>query len=299
MELLTRSTDPDWDRIVYVYVDKVENISKIVLGKEMYKLLIVDEGSMTIRCCQSKKTVVAPSIVLLSDEEVSFADEKDVELTVVYFKGTEVRDEFTRERVKSGEFENEVGRVIFQDYLLIQEFDFVKDIKDKVKALKPSAYIKISKLVANIGNELNNQVDGFWPCRSRSYLMELLYYIRFLHSDNDTVDVKEKTSSDMVSDIIEYLSEHISERVTVEDIVKEYSINRNILNQIFIKEVSMTCMNYFEKMRMSLAQTMLAETELQIAEIADRVGYPDPNYFAKVFKKYTGVTPSKYRESSM
>lgn len=299
MELLTRSTDPDWDRIVYVYVDKVENISKIVLGKEMYKLLIVDEGSMTIRCGQSKKIVVAPSIVLLSDEEVSFADEKDVELTVVYFKGTEVRDEFTRERVKSGEFENEVGRVIFQDYLLIQEFDFVKDIKDKVKALKPSAYIKISKLVANIGNELNNQVDGFWPCRSRSYLMELLYYIRFLHSDNDTVDVKEKTSSDMVSDIIEYLSEHISERVTVEDIVKEYSINRNILNQIFIKEVSMTCMNYFEKMRMSLAQTMLAETELQIAEIADRVGYPDPNYFAKVFKKYTGVTPSKYRESSM
>lgn len=299
MELLTRSTDPDWDRVVYVYVDKIKDTSKLVLGKEMYKLLIVDEGSMTIRCGQSKKTVVAPSIVLLSDEEVSFADEKDVELTVVYFKGTEVRDEFTRERVKSGEFENEVGRVIFQDYLLIQEFDFVKDIKDKVKALKPSAYIKISKLVANIGNELNNQVDGFWPCRSRSYLMELLYYIRFLHSDNDTVDVKEKTSSDMVSDIIEYLSEHISERVTVEDIVKEYSINRNILNQIFIKEVSMTCMNYFEKMRMSLAQTMLAETELQIAEIADRVGYPDPNYFAKVFKKYTGVTPSKYRESSM
>jgi len=299
MELLTRSTDPDWDRVVYVYVDKIKDTSKLVLGKEMYKLLIVDEGSMTIRCGQSKKTVVAPSIVLLSDEEVSFADEKDVELTVVYFKGTEVRDEFTRERVKSGEFENEVGRVIFQDYLLIQEFDFVKDIKDKVKALKPSAYIKISKLVANIGNELNNQVDGFWPCRSRSYLMELLYYIRFLHSDNDTVDVKEKTSSDMVSDIIEYLSEHISERVAVEDIVKEYSINRNILNQIFIKEVSMTCMNYFEKMRMSLAQTMLAETELQIAEIADRVGYPDPNYFAKVFKKYTGVTPSKYRESSM
>lgn len=299
MELLTRSTDPDWDRVVYVYVDKIKDTSKLVLDSEMYKLLIVDEGSMTIRCGQSKKLVVAPSIVLLSDEEISFADEKDVELTVAYFKGTEVRDEFTRERVKSGEFENEVGRVIFQDYLLIQEFDFVKDIKDKVKALKPSAYIKISKLVANIGNELNNQVDGFWPCRSRSYLMELLYYIRFLHSDNDTVDVKEKTSSDMVSDIIEYLSEHISERVAVEDIVKEYSINRNILNQIFIKEVSMTCMNYFEKMRMSLAQTMLAETELQIAEIADRVGYPDSNYFAKVFKKYTGVTPSKYRESSM
>lgn len=299
MELLTRSTDPDWDRVVYVYVDKIKDTSKLVLDSEMYKLLIVDEGSMTIRCGQSKKIVVAPSIVLLSDEEISFADEKDVELTVVYFKGTEVRDEFTRERVRSGEFENEVGRVIFQDYLLIHEFEAVSDIKDKVKALKPSAHIKLSKLVSSMGNELSMQSDGFWPCRSRSYLMELLYYIKYLHSESDTVDIKEKSSSDMVSDIIEYLSEHISERVAVEDIVKEYSINRNILNQIFIKEVSMTCMNYFEKMRMSLAQTMLAETELQIAEIADRVGYPDPNYFAKVFKKYTGVTPSKYRESSM
>lgn len=299
MELLTRSTDPDWDRVVYVYVDKIKDTSKLVLDSEMYKLLIVDEGSMTIRCGQSKKIVVAPSIVLLSDEEISFADEKDVELTVVYFKGTEVRDEFTRERVRSGEFENEVGRVIFQDYLLIHEFETVSDIKDKVKTLKPSAHIKLSKLVSSMGNELNMQSDGFWPCRSRSYLMELLYYIKYLHSESDTVDIKEKSSSDMVSDIIEYLSEHISERVAVEDIVKEYSINRNILNQIFIKEVSMTCMNYFEKMRMSLAQTMLAETELQIAEIADRVGYTDPNYFAKVFKKYTGVTPSKYRESSM
>ena len=103
----------------------------------------------------------------------------------------------------------------------------------------------------------------------------------------------------MVSEIMQYLSEHISEKISLEDILKEYSINRNLLNQIFIKETSMTCLNYLEKMRMGLAQTMLAETELQIAEISDRVGYPDPNYFIKVFKKHTGVTPSKYRESSM
>lgn len=52
-------------------------------------------------------------------------------------------------------------------------------------------------------------------------------------------------------------------------------------------------------MRVNLAQIMLAETELQITEIAERVGYEEANYFAKVFKKYTGVTPSKYRDSFM
>ena len=50
---------------------------------------------------------------------------------------------------------------------------------------------------------------------------------------------------------------------------------------------------------MNLSQIMLADTELQVAEIAGRVGYLDSNYFIKVFKKHTGVTPSKYRESCM
>ena len=53
------------------------------------------------------------------------------------------------------------------------------------------------------------------------------------------------------------------------------------------------------KMRMNLSKLMLADTELQVAEIAERVGYLEPNYFAKVFKKHTGVTPSQYRGSCM
>ena len=261
--------------------------------------MIINKGSMTVSCDNVKKVVVAPAIIMVSDEEISFADTKDIDITVVYFKGTEVRDEFTRERIKSGEFEKEEGRTIFQDYLLIHEFASIKSIKDKIITLKPSAHIKMSKLAMNINNELTEQSDGFWPCRSRSYLMELLYYIKYLRSDSDTVDIKEKSDKDTVGEIMQYLSEHISEKVSLEDIVKEYSINRNLLNQIFIKETSMTCLNYLEKMRMGLAQTMLADTELQIAEISDRVGYPDPNYFIKVFKKHTGVTPSKYRESCM
>lgn len=299
MELLTRSTDPDWDRVVYVYVDQIDNTSRFVLENEMYKLLIINKGSMTVNIDKAKKVVVAPSIMMLSDETISFTDVKDIDITVVYFKGTEVRDEFTKERIASGEFEKEVGRTIFQDYLLINEFVKQQVIKGKVIALKPSAHIKVSKLAMNIGNELTEQADGFWPCRSRSYLMELLYYIKYLRSASDIVDIQEKSASDMVGEIMQYLSEHISEKVSLEDIVKEYSINRNLLNQIFIKETSMTCLNYLEKMRIGLAQTMLADTELQIAEISDRVGYPDPNYFIKVFKKHTGVTPSKYRESSM
>lgn len=297
MKLYTKSTDPNWDRVVYVYVDRIVEPSKFVLEDEMYKLLIINEGTMTVNCGESKKVVVAPSIIMLSDEKVSFTDVKDIDITVVYFKGTEVRDEFTKERIESGEFEKEIGRTVFQDFLLINEFVCRQDIKEKAIALKPSAHRKLSMLAMCIGKELSEQSDGFWPCRSRSYLMELLYNIKYLCPAADFVDVREKTSGDMVGEIMQYLSEHISEKICLEDLVKEYSINRNLLNQIFVKETSMTCLNYLEKMRMGLAMTMLADTELQIAEISDRVGFDDPNYFGKVFKKHTGVTPSKYREN--
>ena len=105
------------------------------------------------------------------------------------------------------------------------------------------------------------------------------------------------SGNDLVSDIIQYMGAHIEEKITQEDITKKFSVNRNALNTMFVKETSMTWLNYFTKMRINLAQIMLAETELQIAEIAARVGYEDSNYFIKVFKKNTGVTPSKYRES--
>ena len=127
MELLTRSTDPDWDRVVYVYVDKIKDTSKLVLDSEMYKLLIVDEGSMTIRCGQSKKIVVAPAIVLLSDEEISFADEKDAELTEEEAR-EQVEDaaQSITEIMENGGSYEEAEDVLLEDLGL--EMDYIFDL---------------------------------------------------------------------------------------------------------------------------------------------------------------------------
>ena len=59
----------------------------------------------------------------------------------------------------------------------------------------------------------------------------------------------------------------------------------------------MTCLNYLLNLRMDLAKILLTKTELPISEIGARVGFPDPNYFAKIFRRETGVTPSRFRAS--
>ena len=57
----------------------------------------------------------------------------------------------------------------------------------------------------------------------------------------------------------------------------------------------MTCMNYLLNLRVDLAKAMLINTELPINEICSRVGYSDQNYFSKLFKHVTGLTPTQYR----
>lgn len=297
MELYTRNHDPAWDRVVHICVDQCERISECINDKQTYKIVLVDSGSLLVESAGAKKLLSAPAVLLLTNEAVSFSLEKDVKTTTIFFRTTEIREEFTLERIQAKEFEYQMGRTIYQDYLLIKSFEKENASPGRILPLGLSAYAKISKNIRAMNAELKEQNDDFWPCRSRSYMMELLYFISYVCAAKDTHVVEETIGNDTVSEIMQYLSEHIGERILLEDIMKEFAINRNRLNELFIKETSMTCLNYFEKMKINLSQIMLAETELQIGEIAARVGYFDGNYFTKVFKKHTGVTPNQYRKS--
>lgn len=317
MELFTRSYDKEWNRIVNIYVHQCRGIPEFINDKDTYKIMALDEGTLSFESEGQTKMVSAPSVFVMTDGEVTFSSMKDVSTTTVFFRTTEIREEFTPERINSGEFERDMGRTIYQDYLLIRPFEPEKSKAATVLLPGLSAYEKIKKIIRLMNQELTGQSDGYWPCRSRSYLIELLSFVGYVCATPAVYIVKEnvedtkaigalcaryseadnESGNEIVSKIIQYLSEHIGDKVTQEEIMKEFSLNRNRLNELFIRETSMTCLNYLVKMRVNLAQIMLAETALQIGEIAARVGYADSNYFIKVFKKFTGVTPSKYRES--
>lgn len=294
MQLWTKHHDPAWDRTVYLCVAQGEAAAAEINQPEYIKVLVVEKGSVSFESGKVKRVVTAPALVLLSDDLIENFSVNGAEIRMVFLKPTEIREEFTMERIRSGEFEREQGRTIYQDYLLVKSFE-KENGTVRVIPLGLSASSKIGKTIDLMQTQLLTQPDDFWPCRSRSYLMELLYFISYVCAER--VEPNTVVNDDTVCKIMVYLSEHIGDRLTQEDIMKEFSLNRNLLNALFVRETSQTCMNYLMKMRVNLAQIMLAETELQIGEIAARVGYPDSNYFIKVFKKNTGVTPSKYRES--
>ena len=298
MKLCTECHWDDWDRIVDIYAERTSSIPDYINTEDRFKLIILDKGAMHIECGDEKIDVKAPSVIMLSQKDkIKVKILKPVKLQILYYDPTVIREEFTYDRLWSGEFEKSEGQVIYQDFVLIMPFIWFPDLADRVIEVSLNAMAKIRDLFTSTECELAGQRDGFWPCRSRSYLMELLYFILYTYIliepeeevTRDALDYKEFTA------ICEYLNEHIAEKITVSTITSEFLLNRNKLNDLFMENASMTCMDYLLHLRIDLAKIFLTKTEILIGEVSSRVGFSDPDYFAKVFKKNVGVAPTKFR----
>ncbi|MBO5955619.1 MAG: helix-turn-helix domain-containing protein [Clostridia bacterium] len=73
------------------------------------------------------------------------------------------------------------------------------------------------------------------------------------------------------------------------------NVNASYLSSLFKKETGKTITNYVNQKRVEHAIYLLCSTDLPISVVGQRCGIPDDNYFTKIFKKYTAVTPKQYR----
>lgn len=101
--------------------------------------------------------------------------------------------------------------------------------------------------------------------------------------------------SKAVARIISFLSDNYSQEIPLSFLAEMVHFSESHLSRAFKKETALTISQYIAALRCKLAARMLKDTDLPIQEISSHVGYPDSNYFVKVFKKQYGVTPSAFR----
>lgn len=82
--------------------------------------------------------------------------------------------------------------------------------------------------------------------------------------------------------------------LSLENIASNMSINASHLSNIFKKEAGLSVIEYLTECRMKNAKELIDRGNKKLFEIAELVGFNDPYYFSKCFKKYTGVSASKY-----
>jgi YesN/AraC family two-component response regulator len=98
--------------------------------------------------------------------------------------------------------------------------------------------------------------------------------------------------------VIEYIHSFYNKQINKEELAAKLSAHPSHLARKFKEETKMTLTAYQQKLRINQAKHMLKTENLSVEEIAWTIGYEDPSYFARVFKKETGRTPSHYRDEA-
>lgn len=99
--------------------------------------------------------------------------------------------------------------------------------------------------------------------------------------------------------LILHLNQSYQNAWSVEEMARCCGFSTSYFGHIFKKTMGVSPMQYLTELRMAKAKDLLLEEGMTIAEVADLVGYRDPLYFSRVFKRMVGIPPHEYREDGV
>ena len=103
-------------------------------------------------------------------------------------------------------------------------------------------------------------------------------------------------NSDLGHEIRLYIATHLTENLSVDTICSKYNISPSGLYQLFQKVFGCGVVKIIREERIKRAKELLLDSNFSISDIASQVGILDANYFIRVFKAETGMTPGEYRK---
>ncbi|MGF7048007.1 two-component system response regulator YesN [Paenibacillus sp. DS2015] len=110
---------------------------------------------------------------------------------------------------------------------------------------------------------------------------------------------RQSSYNQLVESAKEYILLHYHESdISINKVCNHLHISTGYFSSIFKKEVKMTFVNYLMHHRMETAKVLLRSTDMKAFEIAEKVGFADPNYFSFCFRKKFGISPKEYRNNS-
>jgi AraC-like DNA-binding protein len=92
-----------------------------------------------------------------------------------------------------------------------------------------------------------------------------------------------------------YIELHVFEKISSSEIAKKLRVNCDYLGRTYKKSTGETITQTIHRLRVKKAKELLMEQELNIAEISESCGFNDPVFFRRIFRKFTNLTPGKYR----
>jgi len=225
-----------------------------------YSLLIINSG-IPYTYCQAESSI---SYIALNFDYTQAAVSHRLPIPPVS------RDKFTKDML--------LDAVNFDDAEFLSGVLYIREI--------PSIHQKLSEIV----NE---------------YTKKLLYYetkighilAECLSDALRQLKAKNTVNKQCTGNILSYIQDHFNHTLTNASLGEKFGYHPNYINQLIKGATGMSLHQYVIHLRMICAVNLLENTSLPVGEIALRCGFCDIAYFSQYFKKYFGISPSKYRSS--
>jgi YesN/AraC family two-component response regulator len=154
-------------------------------------------------------------------------------------------------------------------------------------------YVKDMHLKSNevIGGELLAKFQAIADIREfREWLMQAAEQTFRFAEERES-----NKSSESVEQIKRYVEAHLAGDLSLQAVAERVSLHPRYVSQLFKEETGVNFVEYVNKRRIEAAALLIKSTDLNVEQIAARVGFNTPAYFIKKFKEAYGVTPKTYK----
>lgn len=233
---------------------------------EQTELLFIEKGNCTIRCDDKNYDVGKGDLVIINPNELHSYNGYNTHTCLIFYP----------------EFFSDV---IFERYIL--------------KNYIPGDKI-ISEYISSIANEYKNPTFiSNMIIKAKSY--ELMAYLikNYTRTQISNVEYDRLISKRRkINNILDYIECHLHENISTSDIAKEFFISETYLCRLFNAELGISPLNHINNMRIQESMVLLKTTNESVSTIAMHLGFSSINYFSRIFKKFTGLTPQEYRKNT-
>ena len=115
-------------------------------------------------------------------------------------------------------------------------------------------------------------------------------------SQSELIPLPKQVSNHVINATIAYIADTFSEPVGLQEAAAFLDLSESHLSRLFKEVTGLNFLQYLNAYRINQAAIMMKDPKKNISEIATNCGFPTPGYFAKIFKRFIGKTPTQFRD---
>ncbi|MRH41472.1 response regulator [Aquibacillus halophilus] len=153
----------------------------------------------------------------------------------------------------------------------------------------------VSQVLNEMGVEIESPIYPFQSTDYRQLRSETNHLLERLQQSYEERHANLET--DTIEQIKQYIIENAHQDISLDEIGRVVGLSPIYISKIFKEQLGVNYINFLTECRIEKAKKLMRDPEKSLKEITFEVGYHDPNYFSKVFKKMCHASPTEYRRN--